>query len=350
MSYQNQHAFIQNLAVLLRSGTPQDQALALLTNQHPDENFKAVLRGIHSSIKEGNSLGSSLEIHNQTSENKQEIFSPLVINMFQAGESSGALADALSNLSKQLERDEKIKQQIRSSLVYPVILLFGMLISMIVLFVVVIPEFSSLLASYDTTLNAAGSALLFIARVIESWGPLLFAGVAGLVIWVGFRSRTHVQRNRLKSRLMALPVMRQLSATLDYARLCHTLASLLDSGMSQSQSLKIASNGLNSSTIKEACNLIGQRLHSGETLGSNFLQLPDFNPIFAHSISNSEQAGQLSMSLRETSERLEDEFTNKAKQITQLIEPMLILVLGIFIGLIVYALFSVLAGISASGI
>ncbi|MCH2190819.1 MAG: type II secretion system F family protein [Gammaproteobacteria bacterium] len=350
MPHQNQHALIQDLAVLLQSGIPQDQAIALLAKQHPDDVFKKILTDIHSSIVEGNSLSSSLEIYNKTNDSGQENFSALIINMFRAGESSGTLPQSLFRLSKQLERDEKLKQKIRSSLVYPAILSIGLLISLIVLFVVVIPEFSSLLATYEANLNSAGGTLLYIAKFIDKWGELLLVGLVGLLFGGWFKYRNQMQRNQLKAKLMNLPVLRQLGTKLDYARLCHTLASLLDSGISQSQSLKIASHGVNSATIKDACDLIGQRLQSGETLGINFIQLPDFNPIFAHSISNSEHAGQLSVSLRETAERLESEFTDKATKLTQMIEPILILVLGVFIGLIVYALFSVLSGISFSGI
>ena len=170
MPHQNQHALIQDLAVLLQSGIPQDQAIALLAKQHPDDVFKKILTDIHSSIVEGNSLSSSLEIYNKTNDSGQENFSALIINMFRAGESSGTLPQSLFRLSKQLERDEKLKQKIRSSLVYPAILSIGLLISLIVLFVLVIPEFSSLLAAYEANLNSAGGTLLYIAKFIDKWG------------------------------------------------------------------------------------------------------------------------------------------------------------------------------------
>ena len=345
MSTQLQLSFIQDIATLLRAGTAQEQALKLLAEHHPEPDFKQLLSYVLEQVQQGATLSDSIE---NSRELDLEQFSPLVISMIRSGEAGGNLPSALDKLAEQLERDHEIKQNIVSSLIYPAILVLGMFFALLILFAVVVPQFSELLETSSQQLNTMGTILLAVGNFFNQWGLWILAIIiiGSIACFAGIKSgKLEVSISGL---VQKLPLLRNLHTQIDYVRFCYGLSSLLESGLTQTQSLKIAASGLSNASSKEQASDIVNQLNAGSTLGDCFTSLKEFNPIYAHSIANAEQAGELSNALRTIAERMERDFADKALRLTQLVEPVLILVMGVLIGLIVYGLFSAISGLSTT--
>ena len=333
MSTQDQLTFAQDLAALLRSGATQEKALSLIASHHPSEGFKNILESALEQVREGSQLSEALAMSN--SSDGDQTFSTLFISMLHAGEVSGKLAEALEQLARQLERDSLLKQKIISALIYAAILSIGMLISFLVLFAIVIPQFSSLLQSQNQELTGVAATLFLFGDFVQRHGVWIGAGISALAVitFLGIR-RNGVTASTL-GLLRKVPKIRQLHEQVGLARFFYTAAGLLDSGLSQTQPLQVASEALSSDTAKSTTKAILEQLHSGSTLGHQIAQLPSLPALFAHSIANAEKAGELPLALRSIADRMETDFNQQTMRLTQLLEPTLILILGCFIGFIV---------------
>lgn len=350
----HQHAFAEDLAALLRAGTPLEQSLGLLEQHHPSADFKTILAQIKQSVQQGLPLSDSLQALNKEQNTKaqngknsksKQAFSELFIGMVKSGEASADLPAALSRLAEQLDRDNTLKQKIKSSLVYPAILVIGMFVSLIVMFAVVVPQFSILFNEHADQLSPLAAALMHLGGFINAWGIWLLAALVlvGIGVWrsangLDLHSKTH-------SLLQKIPSISDLYNQIGYARFCYSLSSLLGSGLSQTQALRIASASFEQASNREQVDDVINQLNAGHTLGDCFPKLRGINPLFAHSIANAERAGELPQALDQLASRMEKDFSDKTLRIAQIIEPAMIMILGLVIGVIVYALFSSLASV-----
>ncbi len=335
------HAFAENLASLLRTGTPLNQALALIGKHHPDPEYRDSILQVHADVEQGHSLSDALS-------NQRDLFNDFFVSMVRSGEASAQLPNALRQLAEQLQREQILSQKIKSALVYPAILVTGMFLSLFVIFSVVVPRFSSLLEQHGGDVPAATQAMIWLSRFTQILGPWIL----GLAVIFGFWLFKFSNRRSVKRWSLVLAYkfsrIRRLLNQLDFARFCHGLSNLLASGLPQSEALRLASKSLAIPLNQDQVRQMITRIESGETFGNCVTDLEGLNTLYAHSLANAETANELPVALTEYGQRLEDDFNNSALRLAQLIEPALIIVLGVVIGLVVYTLFSSLQGIGDS--
>lgn len=335
MNYQL--SFAQDLAVLLRTGMPLSKAIELQSEHHPNQGFKACIKGIHNTVLEGEKLSHALTQHPQH-------FGPYFIGVVKSGEVSAELPQALTRLADQLDRDQTLKKQVTSSLIYPAILIAVMFLSLLVIFAVVVPQFSQLFENYSENLNLSTKVILGIGNFIEHWGRwiLVFSTLALIALWHSlWRSAKRNGALDLTPWLLSnTPYIRDLYTQIDFARFNHSLSSLLDSGLGQVDALRIAGHSFTTDANRAQIDAVIIKLEEGQTLGACFPELKGINPLYAHSLFNAEAAGELPTALKQIAHRMESSVNDSTKRLAQIVEPALVIVIGSVVGVIVYALFS----------
>lgn len=328
-------AFFEDLAMLLSSGSQLNQALTIIIESQTDIPLKTVLQQMKTSLQQGVKLSDSAAAHPQ-------LFDNYCVGMIKSGEASGKLDESLRQLAQQLDNDRELRAQISTALIYPSILLIAMGLSLIVILGVILPKFTELFKSFETQLSPAGHALLAIGNFVNNWGMwlLALALIMSLSIWL-FRVQIK-PKTRMMNALKTIPSVRKVLDQVDFARFTATLASLLEAGLSQTEALDIAKDSLSQEHNTADVIQLTSKVKDGMPLGEGLMQLASFDKLYAHSISNGDRAGQLPGTLRTLATRMQKDFSKRAHRLALIIEPVMILGLGLLVGVVVYTVFSAL--------
>ncbi len=328
-------SFAEDLAVLLNAGSDLDSALGLMVNSRSDNSLKPVLSEIRGKVRQGVLLSEALTLH-------RDYFDSYVIGMIRSGEASGQLAAALEHLAQQLESSQELKAQINNALIYPAILAFAMTLSLGLVLGVILPKLTGLFASFGGDLSFSAKLLLAVGQFMGNWGQTILVAVAIIIVLAYLLQDQLNSKQRMRSMLMRIPYIRRLLSQIEFARFTSTLSSLLASGLSQIDALVIAAESFqqleNRVQIEQAISKIKQ----GYSLSSAIKEVEGLGDLYAHSIDSGERGGQLPATLEVLSRRLEKDFSRRAQRLASLLEPILVLALGLVIGLIIYTVFAAL--------
>ncbi|MFQ3247066.1 MAG: general secretion pathway protein F [Arenicella sp.] len=330
-------SFAEDLAVLLNAGSDLDSALGLMVNSRSESSLKPVLSQIRGKLRQGVLLSSALRQH-------PEVFDNYVVAMVRSGEASGQLATALEQLAQQLESSQELKNQINTALVYPAILAVAMTLSLALVLGVILPKLTGLFESFGGDLSFSATALLAVGQFMTAWGQTILFVVAAAIIVAYLLQDQLNTKQRMQSLLMRVPFIRRLLSQIEFARFTSTLSSLLASGLSQTDALAIAAESFRQLSNRDQIELAISKIKEGQSLSSAIKSVEGLGDLYAHSIESGERAGQLPATLNVLARRLEKDFSRRAQRLASLVEPILILALGLVIGLIIYTVFAALQG------
>ncbi|MBL4670760.1 MAG: type II secretion system F family protein [Arenicella sp.] len=330
-------SFAEDLAVLLNAGSDLDSALGLMVNSRSDSRLKPVLSRIRGKLRQGVLLSSALQQH-------PEYFDNYVVAMVRSGEASGQLATALEQLAEQLESSQELKNQINNALVYPAILAVAMALSLALVLGVILPKLTGLFESFGGDLSFAAKILLAVGQFMATWGQTILFVVSAAIIVAYLLQDQLNSKQRIQSLLKRIPFIRRLLSQIEFARFTSTLSSLLASGLSQIDALAIAAESFRQASNRDQIELAISKIKEGQSLSSAIKAVEGLGDLYAHSIESGERAGQLPATLSVLARRLEKDFSRRAQRLASLVEPILILALGLVIGLIIYTVFAALQG------
>ena len=327
--------FAEDLAVLLNAGSDLDSALGLMVNSRSDTPLKLVLSQLRAEVRKGVMLSAALAQH-------EAYFDRYFVGMVRSGEASGRLSHALEQLAKQLESNQELKNQINTALIYPTILTFAMGVSLLLVIGIILPRLTTLFGSFGGELSFAAQGLLAVGEFINSWGKamgiVLSLGVVALYL---FQDPLQI-KHRLLRALKHVPVLRHLFSQIEFARFTSTLSSLLGSGLTQVDALTIAAESFQDAHNRSQIDSAIAKIKEGTSLSVAMESVDGLGALYSHSLASGEQAGQLPKTLAILAQRLEKEFTRRAQRLASMVEPILIIVLGVVIGLIIITVFSAL--------
>lgn len=328
-------AVTSELAVLLRAGLPLDRSLKVLVGFIHVPKLKTVLSNVLDQVKHGGSLSHSMSMH-------QGVFGDFYLNMIRAAEAGGHLPDALERLTEHLERLKQLRQSVLSALIYPAILVVVAILSIGLMLVFVVPQFESLFADMGDALPAPTKFVLAAAHFLKSWGwgliiavTLGFFGVRG---WL----RTEAGQARMDRVLLRIPLLGALLTKYEITRFSRTMGTLLSNGVSMLESIKIAANSIENSTIRQALALLPAHIKQGGRMADAIHQSGIMPPLGVHMIQIGEETGRLDAMFMELARIYDEQVQNGVKRSLTLFEPILILSLGAMIALIII---SILMGI-----
>ncbi|GMU91423.1 MAG: pilus assembly protein PilC [Candidatus Hydrogenedentota bacterium] len=325
--------FTRQLSTIVNAGLPLLQGLDILAEQTEDARFANVLQEIGSSVEGGESFSEALRKH-------PRIFSDLYVSMVRAGEASGNLDNVLMQLADYLESMEELKRRIRSAMTYPVVAFSMIVLIAAGLIVWVVPQFAEIFSSFDKALPAPTQLLIYASEILRSWKMLIVvaAFIGGVLAFRVYRA-TENGRYVTDRLMLRLPVFGKLLRKVAISRFSRTLSTLTRSGVAILAALEIVERTAGNEVFARAIRKAGDSVRGGETLADPLARSQEFPAMVTRMIGVGEKTGALEQMLSKISDFYDSEVKAAVDSLTSLIEPILILMMGIVVGGIVIALF-----------
>jgi len=324
--------FSRQLATMVESGITLVQALSILSEQAESKTLSGVTLKIKEDIESGSSLYEALNKH-------PKIFSNLYVNMVKAGEASGLLDEILDRLAGYLEKSSALQRKVKSSLVYPVVVICMAVLITIVLLVKVVPTFKGIFASLGGTLPLPTQVLILISDTLRRFFPF----VVGAFVILGFAFKKYIDtprgRYQLDTALLRMPLFGPLLRKVVVAKFSRTLSTLVRSGVPILNALEIVGKTSGNLVVEEAVMNARTSIKEGEPIADPLSKSGVFPPMVVRMISVGEQTGQLEKMLTKIADFYDEQVDAAVSGLTSMIEPVVIGFLGIVIGGIVIALF-----------
>ncbi len=324
-------AFTRQLATLLSSGTSLTEALAVLSENTGNPRLSSVVLGLKESIAGGSSFAKALEAH-------ADVFSPMYRGLVIAAEASGSLEGVLPRLADYLEKRAKITAEVRAALTYPALMTFVGISVLGFLFVFVIPRITRIFEETGAALPFITVVLLWIAGLVGSYWHAGIALLGGLG-WLAWRKARSPKGARLIDNLaLRLPWFGPIVMSFYVASFSRTLGSLLKGGVQLLQALDITAEAIGNNRFREMIGAAVKDCTGGSALSTSLKASGLLPPVVVHMIGVGERSGSLDDMLHKTADACDAEFENGVKKSLSLLEPVLILVMGVVVGFIVLAM------------
>jgi len=324
--------FTRQLATMIDAGLPIVQSLDILAQQSENKAFSKIIRQVKLDVESGTTFADALHKHSKQ-------FDDLYTNMVHAGEIGGILDTILQRLSGYMEKAIKLKAKIKGAMIYPISIVSVAVIVTAILLIFVIPTFSDMFSSFGKALplptqiaiNLSYVTIAYLKYIIAFWLALFFSVRA----WY----KTEKGRFAIDGLLLKLPIFGQLLRKAAVARFTRTLATLLSSGVPVLDSLLITGKTAGNKVVEKAILTARQSISEGKTLTEPLLASQVFPPMVCQMINVGETTGALDSMLNKIADFYDDEVDNAVSNLTALMEPLVIVFLGIVIGGLVVAMY-----------
>ena len=322
--------FTRQFSVMLGAGLPLVQALQAIGSQNPNPTLKKILEKVRNDVEAGGTLAKALEKH-------PKVFDNLYTNMIAAGESGGILDTVLQRLSIFIEKIVKLKRALKSALIYPsVIITVGVGVVGVILWKV-IPVFRTLFESFDTELPLLTRIVIGASAFLESFAiPILIIigiGIYGIKRWYNTETGRHV----LDGGILKVPILGDVVRKISIARFMRTQATLLTSGVPILDALDITARTAGNAILEDVILVVRKRIEEGGTMVDPMRQSNFFPPMVTQMVSVGESTGELDSMLTKVADYYEEEADTVVANLLTLLEPIMMVILGILVGGIVIA-------------
>lgn len=324
--------FSRQLATMVDSGIPLVQAMDILSDQIEKPAFKNIIATIRDDIETGYSLSDALLKHSR-------VFSSLYVNMVKAGESSGALDDILDRLASYLEKASALQRKVKSSLIYPAVVVSMAVLITLVMLLKVIPTFKGIFEMLGGTLPLPTRILIFVSDTLRQM--FLYIVIVFSVFLFFMKKFLNTERGRtiFDKTILRLPVLGPLFRKVAVAKFTRTLATLVKSGVPILVSLEIVGKTSGNKVVEKALEEVRASIKEGENIADPLAKSGVFPPMVVRMVNVGEQTGELEKMLGKIADFYDDQVDAAVSGLTSLIEPLIIAFLGIAIGGIVIAMF-----------
>ena len=320
--------FCKQMSVMLNSGIPLNNAVDILEQQTDAKNLKASLKVISKSLKEGRQFSKAML-------DQEGMIPDLLIRMVQAGEKTGKLDEVLEKMSEHYNKELKTSRQIRGAMIYPAVLAFLAVAAVLALLYIVIPSFSGIFEQSGMDMPLPTRIVLAASNFVRSYWYILF-GVTGILVFLFLRYRsTEAGRYQLDRLKLWLPVIKGPMQKIVTARFASPLAILTSAGIPLVEAIESAAATTNNAVVIEKMKIANEGLQKGERLTGMITSTGLFPPMMLSMVKIGEESGSLESMLVKTSDYYEEELETAIKQLLSLLEPAMIIVMGVIIGGIV---------------
>jgi general secretion pathway protein F len=324
-------ATTRQMAILLAAGVPLVSALEGMIGQIENPTFKRILAQVKESVNEGNSLAFSLAQH-------PKVFSQIYVNMVRAGEASGSLDVVLDRLAEFSEHQQALRGRFRSALAYPIFMACVATLILFFLITFIMPNIMRIFSEMQQTLPTATVLLMGFSNFLKFyWWVIFLAVAAGVFLLKQFKKSAKGQYlwDEIKIRL---PIIGPINRKLALARFGRTLGSLLQSGVPLLAALEIVRNIVNNLPIAQVIEKTADDIQEGKSLAAPLSQSRWFPSIMVQMITVGEQSGELEKMLNKIADMYEEEAQSRIMAVTAMLEPAMILCMGLVVGFIVISI------------
>jgi type IV pilus assembly protein PilC len=333
--------FTRQFATMVDAGIPILQALDAMTEQAANPSFKYTIKTICEDIQLGSSLSASFAKH-------PKVFDQLYINMLRVGETGGILSAILERVAMYLEKTERLKQKVKSAMIYPAVVVSMALLITTVLIVKVVPTFATIYDSLGQKLPMMTQILIDFSKFMQNYLLIVAAAIGGLIF--GFIKYRETDKGRLQTDIWALqiPIFGDLISKVSVSRFSRTFATLSQSGVAILETLDIVGKTCGNRAIELLVEDIKVSVREGESIAVPLAKSKYFPPMVTRMIAIGEKSGQMEKMLSKVAEFYDEQVDVAVEGLTKLIEPLIIAFLGVVVGFIVVALFMPILNITSA--
>ncbi len=330
----------RNLGSMLKAGLTVTRALTVIERQSSNPRMKGVTKQIVEQINKGEQFHVALKKF-------PEVFSDLYIAMIKAGEESGSLSESLKTLSVQMERSSNLAKKVKGAMIYPAIVITVMVIISILMMIYVMPQITDVFKGMDKDLPATTEFLIGASDFFVDNTLVALVSIIGFVVGTLSFLKTKAGRTISSWVVVRLPVIGTMAKETNTARTARTLSSLLNSGVDVIQSIQITEEVIQNVFYKKILRDAAERVEKGTALSETFIERSDLYPILVgEMILVGEETGQISGMLQELAVFYETEVERKTKDLSTIIEPILMVIIGAGVGFFALAMIAPIYSIS----
>ncbi len=324
--------FTRQFSVMIDAGLPLVQCLDILGQQQENKAFQKVILQTRQDVEAGSSLAEAMRKHPQA-------FDDLYVNMVAAGEAGGILDTILQRLATYIEKNVKLKSQVKAALIYPTAVITIAIIVVYVILWKVIPVFATLFEGLGGTLPWLTRIVVAFSNFIGRFWWLIFLVVGATIVSITQYYKTPAGRYNIDKIMLKAPIIGMILRKIAVARFCRTLGTLLSSGVAILESLDITARTAGNAVIEEAILAVRKEVEEGKTVAEPLARTEQFPPMVCQMIGVGEQTGAMDTMLSKIADFYEDEVDRAVEGLMSLIEPVIIAFLGVTIGIIVVAMY-----------
>jgi len=322
----------RQLATMVGAGLALLRALTILAEQTEQKRLAETLTDVRNKVEQGNALSDSLARH-------PDVFPPIMVHLVRAGETGGFLDESLQSVAKTFEADVKLRQTVMSAMTYPLVVLGIAVVAVAGMLIFIVPIFKKMFADLGGQLPVPTQILVVLSENMIWIGPLVVAVTVAAVVWWQRNKREHRVRAVIDPILLKIPVFGMLMRKVAISRFTRNLATMIGAGVPILRALEIVSETAGNAVIKEAVDDIRENVRQGRPIGEALLRHPIFPPMVTSMVAVGEDAGSLETMLGKVADFYDDEVQTMTEQLTSLIEPIMIVVLGVILGFMIVALY-----------
>jgi type IV pilus assembly protein PilC len=324
--------FTRQFSVMLEAGLPLIQALEAIAQQHPNKEFKSVLEQVKGDVESGSTLSAAMSRH-------PKVFDSLYTNMIAAGETGGILDTILQRLSTFIEKIVKLKRALRSALIYPATILTIAVIVVTVILWKVVPVFSTLFEGFNVALPLLTRFVIALSGFISDFIFLIAGFIVLCVLGIRIYYRTDKGRHLIDRLVLKMPILGEIFRKIAIARFTRTLATLLTSGVPILEGLNITAKTAGNAVLEDTIYSLRQRIEEGGNMAEPMQQSRFFPPMVTQMVSVGESTGEIDAMLVKVADYYEEEVDVVMANLLTILEPFLMVILGVIVGGIVISMY-----------
>ncbi|MEX2013416.1 MAG: type II secretion system F family protein [Parcubacteria group bacterium] len=319
--------FAKNLGLMMKAGLSVTRALSVMSRQSKSRPFKKLLSDLETDVSHGKTLSESLG-------KRPEVFSTLFVSMVKAGEEAGSVSDSLGIVASQMEKSYLLVKKVRGALIYPAVVISVMIVLAILLLIFMVPTLTATFEGLGVQLPLSTRVIIYLSNFLIGHTLAALIGVILLVVSSVFFLRTRFGRNLVDAASIRLPVIGEMVKEFESARSARTLSSLLASGVEIVVALDVTISVLQNHLYKEALTRVRIAIEKGEPMSAIFIEHEYLFPLFVgEMVLVGEETGKISEMLMSVANYYEEEVDQKTKDLSTIIEPVLMIIIGIGVGI-----------------
>jgi len=332
----------KNLSAMISAGLALSRALSVVERQSSNKNLKAVITGLSESVKKGSSFHEALAMY-------PRVFPQIFVAMVRAGEESGSLTDSLSVVALQMERSEELTRKIKGAMIYPTIVIIAVAIVGILMLIYVVPTLTSTFTELGVEVPLATRVIVALSDFMVTNVMLVLVALIALIV-----GGTAFVQSRIGNRIVLafarrLPVIGELVRETYSARTARTLSSLLSAGVPVLDALSITKEVVHAEVFAEVIGEAEAHVRKGESLSQSFAAHSKLYPILmSDMLAVGEETGKVAEMLKQIAEFYEEDVAEKTKDLSTIIEPVLMIFIGAVVGIFAVAMIAPIYSLSSA--
>lgn len=335
----------RQLATMIEAGLPLLTCIGIVIDQSENACSKTALQSVYKNVKEGETFSRALAQH-------RHVFPAIMINMVEAGEIGGALATVLERLAVHFEKEHKLSERIKSAMTYPAVVITMAILAVIFIFTFVLPVFITVFVDMKVELPWPTRILLLVSDFLQDDWLFLLIGSIGIGL-LGKLALTRPDIGRIRDKMvLALPIVGKLVQKVAIARFSRTLSTLIRGGVPIIAALEVVKKVIDNLRMIEAVTVAQANLKAGITLAETLAASRVFTPMVIQMVAIGEESGAIDKMLEKVADYYESEVDDMVARMSSIIEPVIVGILGVFIGFIVIAIilpmFDIIASVGSS--